>query len=345
MKRGLLWKEWRQNAWIFVTLFLLVVAIGQINTHNTLVDHQKQVRYFESAQFKSEQKNIPENERMSANTITANLQVYDDSTTYSSIIALLCSIFIGLKTTVFEKNKGADYIAQAMPYSRTAIIAHKLFWPNLTLIISCLLYRYLSYLVLRNHIDALFLPSQKEYLLTTLTILMILLACFAFAAMIGTLVGDPLIASLVTLALLYSSSLIFSLNFTQLIKTIMAYANNKTMPQIESTFFYASINGVNNWNILVGFILSIVFTSLAILFYSKSSLENNGLFLMLPKLRQPIILIGSLYTAICLSHLEYAERITTPILLKYGLNFSMVMLISGFIGWLCFYKLQKLRRL
>lgn len=345
MKRGLLWKEWRQNAWIFITLFLLVIGLGQLNTHNTIVQHEKEVRYYHSDQFKTEQKAAPNDARMTADDITTTLQVYDSDTGYTLIISLICSIFMGLKATVFEKNKGGDYIAQAMPYSRTTIIAHKLFWPNVTLLVSFLLYRFTSYLEFRSRINVSFLPSQQDYMLTTISITVLLLACFAFAAMIGTLVGDALVASLVTLALLYSSLLFFSLNFSQIIKSITAYATHQSMEDIEFYHFFETINGRNDWHILLGLILILVFSCSAILFYSKASLENNGLFLMLPKMRLPIILIGSLYTALCLSHIEYAERITTRILLRFGLNFGLIMLISAFIGWLCFYKLKKLRRL
>ncbi|EUJ38994.1 hypothetical protein [Brochothrix campestris] len=345
MKTGLLWKEWRQHAWVLITLFILVVGFGQLNTYNTIADHQKNLRYFESSAFKAEQKKSPVDERMSEADIINNLTVYDDALGLSFLVAFIFCVFIGLKTTAFEKNKGADYIAQAMPYSRTTIIAHKLIWPTLTIFVSLFLYRGLSYWQLSTQIDAVFITAFKEYCLQSLTMLLLMLLCYTISLMIGTLVGDALVASLVTIAILYSASLLFYYNLVHIIQAFLSFTTNKTMEQIQNTTFQSTLFGFSHWDMIILMLLIIMFASLAIVFYSKASLENNGLFLMLPKMRFPVILIGALYTAICLARIDYEERITAANLLGYGLNAGLIILISGFIGWLCFYKLKKLRRL
>lgn len=51
MKTGLIWKEWRQNVWVFVAFIILVIGYGQIEVHQTIENHNTLQKYYQSEEF------------------------------------------------------------------------------------------------------------------------------------------------------------------------------------------------------------------------------------------------------------------------------------------------------
>ncbi|ODJ58826.1 hypothetical protein [Brochothrix thermosphacta] len=122
MKTGLIWKEWRQNVWVFVAFILLVVGYGQIEVHQTIESHNTLQKHYQSEEFALSQKSKDKDLYVDETEIEDSLQIYADMNASLTVFSMILVLFMGLKITVFEKNKRADYIAQAMPYSKLTII-------------------------------------------------------------------------------------------------------------------------------------------------------------------------------------------------------------------------------
>ena len=348
MKTGLIWKEWRQNVWVFVAFIILVIGYGQFETYQTINNHNSSQIYYSSTEFKNIQKEQDKESRMTAEDIQSTLTLDVYTNTIINIFSLVLVFFMGLKITVFEKNKRADYIAQAMPYSKFTIISHKLFWPLIVIIVPSVVYFVASYLMLNTHIDAQYMFTLKNWITNSTNSLLFLLIIFSFSFMMGTLIGDVVVAVAATGALLASSVLLFvgSIRFTLI--GFYAYFNNTT---IEKIYDKPIVSLWFNKGPYIGYTLVglfvLIFLILGCIFYSKASLENNGLMLTLPKARMPILIIGALYTALTLANLNIGQdnRVSDAMVKTYLLHFGLIAFIAFAIGWVLFYKVKKLRRI
>lgn len=237
-----------------------------------------------------------------------------------------------------------DYIAQAMPYTKRALIAHKFFWPILTLVSGILIAATINYSLLATNVSPSYLYSLASYATFMLASLSASLAIFAFALMMGSLIGDGIVATVATVAAVLSAGLLFSPNMEYVTTAIIA--SYKGLPKEGSLDMLRTLFGLESTiSTLVMLVFAIIFSGLAIYFYSNGSLENNGLFLMLPHARLPILIIGSLYTACCFATMPYPNLVKTSLLITYSVNFGVIVIITFSIGWLLFYKVKKLRRI
>lgn len=348
MKTGLIWKEWRQNVWVFVAFIILVIGYGQIEVHQTIESHNTLQKHYQSEEFALSQKSKDEDLYVDETEIEDSLKVYADMHVPATVFSMILVLFMGLKITVFEKNKRADYIAQAMPYSKLTIIMHKLLLPLVIIIGACLLYSVTTYLTFTANVDAHYLFTLNEWLISNLNALLLLLLIFSFSFMMGTLIGDVVVAVAATGALLLSAMVITVGTLRYNIIGFYAYFKNSTIESISNSddlSFLFDRAPYANYIILI--ILVVVFLILGCLFYSKASLENNGLMLMLPKARMPILIIGSLYTALILTtlNIDNDNRVSDAMVKSYLLHFGLTALIAFAIGWVLFYKVKKLRRI
>ena len=181
MKTGLIWKEWRQNVWVFVAFIILVIGYGQIEVHQTIESHNTLQKHYQSEEFALSQKSKDEDLYVDETEIEDSLKVYADMHVPATVFSMILVFFMGLKITVFEKNKRADYIAQAMPYSKFTIIMHKLLLPLVIIIGACLLYSVTTYLTFTANVDAHYLFTLNEWLISNLIALLLLLLIFSFS--------------------------------------------------------------------------------------------------------------------------------------------------------------------
>lgn len=235
-----------------------------------------------------------------------------------------------------------------MPYSKLTIIMHKLLLPLVIIIGACLLYSVTTYLTFTANVDAHYLFTLNEWLISNLNALLLLLLIFSFSFMMGTLIGDVVVAVAATGALLLSAMVITVGTLRYNIIGFYAYFKNSTIESISNSddlSFLFDRAPYANYIILI--ILVVVFLILGCLFYSKASLENNGLMLMLPKARMPILIIGALYTALILTtlNIDNDNRVSDAMVKSYLLHFGLTALIAFAIGWVLFYKVKKLRRI
>lgn len=103
MKTGLIWKEWRQNVWVFVAFIILVIGYGQIEVHQTIESHNTLQKHYQSEEFALSQKSKDEDLYEDETEIEDLLKVYADMHVPATVFSMILVLFMGLKITVFEK--------------------------------------------------------------------------------------------------------------------------------------------------------------------------------------------------------------------------------------------------
>lgn len=342
MKRGLLWKEWRQNAWLLLTFLVIIVGLSINDASNSITYHNDSVAYYQSEEFINNQKES--DTRLTAAEVKSRLTLNTfDTSNYIGLAYIFCLV-IGLKLTVFEKNKRMDYITQAMPYSKRTLIAHKFIWPLLTLISGMFVSAVIYYSLIASNIPSSYLYSLSSYVHFLLANLVTCVTILTFALMMGALIGDAIVATLTTVALLLSANFLFISNLEYTLTALISHFNGKPK-NASSTLLDSLFSLESSLSILFMLGIALVFSGLAIYFYSRASLENNGLFLMLPRARLPILILGTLYTACCFATIPYQNIAKPTLLTSYLSSFTLIAAITFSIGWILFYKVKKLRRI
>ncbi|HBM3765831.1 TPA: hypothetical protein LWH89_001537, partial [Listeria innocua] len=126
MSTGLLFKEWRQNAWIF--LFIVIAFIGSeaMTATNTVDMFNQNYKYYQSEEF---QKVNVDDQQLTPNEIKMDLSLTPYDFEGNLALFFYVFLFLGLKLTVFEKNKQMDYFTFGLPYSKKQLFWHKLLIP------------------------------------------------------------------------------------------------------------------------------------------------------------------------------------------------------------------------
>lgn len=106
MKTGLLWKEWRQNAWLLIVFLFIIIGFSVNDARNSITSHYDELAYYQSDAFKEDQQS--HDFEMSSTDVNNRLSIKTYNTSNYIEVAYIFSLLIGLKITVFEKNKRMD---------------------------------------------------------------------------------------------------------------------------------------------------------------------------------------------------------------------------------------------
>ncbi|MBF2518066.1 hypothetical protein [Listeria marthii] len=353
MSTGLLWKEWRQNAWIFI--FILIAFIGSEATTatNTVSLFNDNYKYFQSEEF---QKLNSTGQKMTGNEIKNDLSLTPYDFEGNLALFFYVFLFLGLKLTVFEKNKQMDYFTFGLPYSRRQIFWHKMFIP---LILICLIGPLIMlgrFMYIYQQIPEIYLPSVPDAFMYIVSFSLLFLFSYVLAMAVGNLVGEIITAGIIAIGSVISFLYMFPGALTNLVVGFKAYFAGKIIADVDGgavMLFNALPTPILRGGMVLGeFIVLIVLTivMLIISWYAMktASLENNGRFLMNNKFRLPILIIGSIYITICLSghyaSFEYAKSITTGQVVGLLIKMILILIASVVAFWILMYKWKTLRK-
>ncbi|HEM2077196.1 TPA: hypothetical protein U0181_002617, partial [Listeria monocytogenes] len=162
MSAGLLWKEWRQNAWVFI--FILIAFIGSEATTatNAVSMFNDNYNYYQSEEF---QKNNTADQQMTGNEIKNDLSLTPYDFEGNLGLFFYVFLFLGLKLTVFEKNKQMDYFTFGLPYSKKQIFWHKMLIPLLLIFVLVPIIIFCRFWYIYQQIPGLYLPSVSDSLM------------------------------------------------------------------------------------------------------------------------------------------------------------------------------------
>ncbi|EHR7110480.1 hypothetical protein KUE79_000700 [Listeria monocytogenes] len=353
MSTGLLWKEWRQNAWVF--LFILFAFIGSEATTatNTVSMFNENYKYYQSEEF---QKTNNTDQKMTGNEIKNDLSLTPYDFEGNLVLFFYVFLFLGLKLTVFEKNKQMDYFTFGLPYSKKQIFWHKMLIPLLLIFIIAPLIIFCRFWYIYQQVPELYLPSVDDSFIYISSFSLLFLFSFTLAVAVGNLVGEIITAGIIAIGSVVSFLYMFPGAITNLIVGFKAFFAGKTLSDMDGgavMLFNALPTPILRgttvlWEFVVLIMLSIVMLIISWYAMKTASLENNGRFLMNNKFRLPILIIGSLYVTICLSghyaSFNYEKIITTGQVVFLTIKMILILAVSATIFWILMYKWKTLRK-
>ncbi|MBC1375147.1 hypothetical protein HCB45_09460 [Listeria sp. FSL L7-0091] len=353
MSTGLLYKEWRQNAWIF--LFIIIAFIGSeaMTATNSVDMFNQNYKYYQSEEF---QKANVDDQQLTPNEIKNDLSLTPYDFEGNLALFIYVFLFLGLKLTVFEKNKQMDYFTFGLPYSKKQIFWHKLLIPALLIFIAAPIIICLRFLYVYQQIPNVYLPSISDSGMYITSFLLLFLFSFTVAIAVGNLVGEIIAAGIVVLGSVMSFFYMFPGATTNLIVGFKAYLEGKSLVDVDGgavmlfsalpTSFLSGSLIMGEFIVLVG--LSILMLLIGWYAVKTASLENNGKFLMNNKLRMPILIIGSIYTTICLgghyATFNYENLITTTQVVTLIIKMILIFIITAIAFWFLMYKWKTLKK-
>ncbi|EGY0120157.1 hypothetical protein JHL86_003105, partial [Listeria monocytogenes] len=97
MSTGLLWKEWRQNAWVFIFIVIAFIGSEATTATNTVSMFNDNYKYYQSEEF---QKNNTADQQMTGNEIKNDLSLTPYDFEGNLGLFFYVFLFLGLKLTV-----------------------------------------------------------------------------------------------------------------------------------------------------------------------------------------------------------------------------------------------------
>ncbi|EPU0301115.1 hypothetical protein ACVT6D_000970 [Listeria innocua] len=354
MSTGLLFKEWRQNAWIF--LFIVIAFIGSeaMTATNTVDMFNQNYKYYQSEEF---QKVNVDDQQLTPNEIKMDLSLTPYDFEGNLALFFYVFLFLGLKLTVFEKNKQMDYFTFGLPYSKKQLFWHKLLIPSLIIFIIVPLFISLRFMYIYQQIPELYLPNVSDSGMYIASYSLLFLFSFTLAIAVGYLVGDIIAAGLVALGAVVSFFYMFPGATTNLIVGFKAFLEGKTLADVDGgavMMFSALPTPLLSGSMVISeFIVLIALSILMIIIgwyaLKTASLENNGRFLMNNKFRMPILIIGSIYITICLgghySKFNYESLITTTQVVTLIVKMILIFIVTATAFWFLMYKWKTIKKL
>ncbi|EAD7601254.1 hypothetical protein [Listeria monocytogenes] len=353
MSTGLLWKEWRQNAWVFIFIIIAFVVSEATTATNTVSMFNENYKYYQSEEF---QKNNTADQQMSGKEIKIDLSLtpYD----FEGNLGLFFYVFLllGLKLTVFEKNKQMNYFTFGLPYSKKQIFWHKLFIPLLLIFIIVPPIIFCRFWYIYQQIPELYLPSVSDSFMYVSSFLLLYLFSYTLAMAVGNLVGEIITAGIIAIGSIVSFLYMFPGALTNLIIGFKAFFSGKTIMDADggAIMLYNAIPTpiLQGTTVLDEFVvllmLSIGMVIISWYAMKTASLENDGRFLMNNKFRLPILIIGSLYVTICFSgyyaSFDYEKIITTGEVVFLAVKMILILAAAVTIFWVLMYKWKTLRK-
>lgn len=355
MSKGLLWKEWRQNAWIFILILIACVGSEMISASNMIDGFNNNYNYYYSEEFQKDNDNALEEEQMTAAGILESIKLTPYDFEGSWVLYVLLFLFLGLKVTVFEKNKQMEYFTYGLPYSKKQIFWHKMIFPALLILVAFPSIIFLKSIYIYQKIPAMYLPDFSKIWIFISAVVVLLLFTYTVASAIGNLVGEIVVAGVIGLGAILSFFYMFPVALTNLIVGFKAIFRGETIAQLGkdgdlwlSRFpsFFGEIVNTEDYILLIIIIIAMLIISWFGL--KTASLENNGRFLMNNKFRLPILIIGTIYVTICLSgrfqYYNYEEMITSGQIVALLIKMIIIALVTSIFLWIVIYKWKTLRK-
>ncbi|MCD2225397.1 hypothetical protein LAX75_11210 [Listeria cossartiae] len=353
MSTGLLWKEWRQNAWVFIFIIIAFIGSEATTATNTVSLFNENYKYYQSEEF---QKLNSTDQKMTGNEIKNDLSLtpYD----FEGNLALFFYIFLflGLKLTVFEKNKQMDYFTFGLPYSRRQLFWHKMLIPLVLIFLIGPLIMLGRFMYIYQQIPEIYLPSVPDAFMYIASFSLLFLFSYMLAMAVGNLVGEIITAGIIAIGSVVSFLYMFPGALTNLIVGFKAYFSGKTIADVDGgavMLFNALPTPILRGGMALGEFIVLIALSVVMLIISwyamkTASLENNGRFLMNNKFRLPILIIGSIYITICLSghyaSFNYAKLITTGQVAGLVIKMILILIVAVIAFWILMYKWKTLRK-
>lgn len=355
MSKGLLWKEWRQNAWILILILVACIGSEMITATDAVDGFNDNYNYYHSEEFQKENNSMPKDERMTGSEIEDSLTLipYDFEGSWPLLIFVF--LFLGLKLTVFEKNKQLEYFTYGLPYSKKQIFWHKMIFPALLIIVVIPIIILLRDIYIYQQIPGKYLPDFSMMWLFIGAVVLLVLFSYTLSMAVGNLVGDIIIAGVIALGSLTSFLYMLPSALTNLIDAFEAFFSGKTINQLPNIgeFWFSQFPAFfgESFNLGEYIVLAILIIAMVIISwfgFKTASLENNGRFLMNNKFRMPILIVGTIYLTICLSgrfqYFDYEKMITSGEIITLLVKMILIALVSIIAFWLLMYKWKTLRK-
>ncbi|HAO6749084.1 TPA: hypothetical protein IQO85_001700 [Listeria monocytogenes] len=353
MSTGLLWKEWRQNAWVFIFIVIAFIGSEATTATNTVSMFNDNYKYYQSEEF---QKNNTADQQMTGNEIKNDLSLTPYDFEGNLGLFFYVFLFLGLKLTVFEKNKQMDYFTFGLPYSKKQIFWHKMLIPLLLIFVLVPIIIFCRFWYIYQQIPGLYLPSVSDSFMYISSFLLLYLFSYTLAMAVGNLVGEIITAGIIAIGSIVSFLYMFPGALTNLIIGFKAFFTGKTIVDIDggAVMLYNAIptpilqgtTALSEFGVLI--ILSIGMLTISWYAMKTASLENNGRFLMNNKFRLPILIIGSLYVTICLSghyaSFNYDQLIPKGQVISLIIKIILILVASVIAFWMLMYKWKTLRK-
>lgn len=354
---GLIWKEWRQSGWIVIATLVLFGAMIWLNSTGLVTQYKDNKQYYQSAEFIKDNQ-VDKESHMSPKEIEESLHVNIDSFATWSIFFSFIFLFIGLKVTVFEKNKHMDYFTFGIPFSKTRIFLVKHLTILVPLILGVILFMGLGLINIYSQIPSQYLPNFGSLIIRLFWVTAFYLFVWEIGIVVGVVVGEIITACIVAVGFFISAMVFFASGLNNIILNIRSFVTGKNFE--ESGFFwqkwsYEEVNS-DKFYLLMALLLFVIALLLFVggfLLFKRISLENNGKFLMFPRLRPWVIGVAMIYVPIALGSL-YADvsynaagdpTITTlGDLIKIAIWFVVIATTVGVIFWLLMYKWNVIRK-
>ncbi|UHP09688.1 hypothetical protein LAX80_010995 [Listeria marthii] len=353
MSTGLIWKEWRQNAWVFIFIVIAFVGSEATTAMNTVNLFNENYKYYQSDEF---QKVNSTDQIMTGNEIKNDLSLTPYDFEGNLALFFYVFLFLGLKLTVFEKNKQMDYFTFGLPYSRKQIFWHKMLIPLVLIIFVVPIIIFLRFMYIYQQIPEIYLPSVLDAFTYISSFSLLFLFSYMLAMAVGNLVGEIITASIIAIGSVISFLYMFPGALTNLVVGFKAYFAGKIIADVDGgavMLFNALPTPILRGGMALGEFVVLIVLSIGMLVISwyamkTASLENNGRFLMNNKFRLPILIIGSIYITICLSghyaSFEYAKLITTGQVVGLVVKMILILVASIIAFWILMYKWKTLRK-
>lgn len=357
---GLIWKEWRQSGWLVIVVFVIFASMVLTETKSSITLYKDDSKYYHSAAFIKENNSYKEKSKedyLDAKEISEALKVDLSSVSTWAVICAFLLLFVGLKITVFEKNKQMDYFTFGLPYSRNSVFLAKHLGVIVPLIIGFAAILAIRVFWLYNQIPHQDLPNIWDPISKTLWELAFYLFAVEIGIVVGIMMGEIIAACIVAIGFL-GGCILFPSSFSYLLSFIQSFFTKK--PISEDRYFGNEIVMFDFskwqsyfWTALIIIFLSGLLLILGCILFKHISLENNGKFLMFPRLRPWIIVTAMLFVPIVLASFyalpTYGENDTIKAtslseFLYVTIIFIGIGMIVGVVLWLLMYKWNTIRK-
>ncbi|MBC1341689.1 hypothetical protein HB802_10505 [Listeria welshimeri] len=350
MKTGLLWKEWRQNAWLFILIVVAFIGSEAMNATDLIQSFDNNYNYYQSDEFHKSNLESLNEDKMTTKDIEDSLKIESYQFDTNIYIFICVFLLLGLKLTVFEKNKQMDYFTNGLPYSKKQIFVHKLIIPTILLLLIIPSIMLVRFIYIYQQIPTTYLPDFSSLIIIIPYAALIFFFSFSIAIAVGNLVGDIIAAVIVALGSLVSIMYMFSASLLNLIYIFRLFILGKAGSEVDkgneiwfSIFPYRLIfEEINVGNLIALVILILMMITISWIGIKTASMENNGRFLMNNKFRFAVLYIGSLYVSICLSgyytSFNYENVVSTGMIVGLVIKMIVIYLLTALVLWFIMFK-------
>ncbi|WP_099221936.1 hypothetical protein [Listeria costaricensis] len=341
--RGLLLKEWRQSGGLFCLVILLIGAFYINHSFKVVSTYQTTLQQHASQEFQKDDQEWP----LSDADFESSLKVGETTLyTYAPVVLLLLLV-LGFKQSAGERFRKNDYFTYGLPQPRWRIFwAKQLAFLPLALL-SIGLFSGASMWYIYMKIPEMFLPPATMAVMIVFSSLAVYFFAFELTLCLGWLCGNLIFAILSTLLLFTSILYLIPTGVPSIWVSIQSFVEQKSVDVLWLNNLLAGLANYADFrssaSLITFLILGLVCGGCAYLVHQKMTLEYDGDFIILPKLRKPIWLFASLYvpfTWLCymeIYHYSGFRMIGAEQFFGMCLGTLFILFITGIIThWLIF---------